>query len=76
MESMKKAQEIAKQAEVVNKELMETKVTGKDPSGQVGLVASRPHSRVSLIWIHLTLHAKTPSTPFRWRARSRRHSTG
>ena len=38
MESMKKAQEIAKQAEVVNKELMETKVSGKDPSGQV-----KPH---------------------------------
>ena len=35
MDSMKKAQEIAKQAEVVNKELMETQVTGGDPSGQV-----------------------------------------
>lgn len=35
MESMKKAQEIAKQAEVVNKELMDTPVTGQDPSGQV-----------------------------------------
>ena len=38
MESMKKAQEIAKQAEVVNKELAETRVTGKDPSGQVEAV--------------------------------------
>ena len=35
MDSMKKAQEIAKQAEVVNKELMETKVVGNDPSAQV-----------------------------------------
>ena len=35
MDSMKKAQEIAKQAEVVNKELMDTKITGKDPSGEV-----------------------------------------
>jgi DNA-binding protein YbaB len=35
MENMKKAQEIAKQAEVVNKELMETIVMGQDPSGQV-----------------------------------------
>lgn len=35
MESMKKAQEIAKQAEVVNKELSETSVVGNDPSGQV-----------------------------------------
>jgi DNA-binding protein YbaB len=35
MDSMKKAQEIAKQAEVVNKELMETKVVGNDPSMQV-----------------------------------------
>ena len=35
MDSMKKAQEIAKQAEVVNKELMETQVTGSDPSGGV-----------------------------------------
>jgi DNA-binding protein YbaB len=34
MESMKKAQEIAKQAEVVNKELMDTAVVGNDPSGQ------------------------------------------
>lgn len=35
MESMKKAQEIAKQAESANKELSEARVTGKDPSGQV-----------------------------------------
>lgn len=35
MESMKKAQEIAKQAEVVNKELMETTILGQDPTGQV-----------------------------------------
>lgn len=35
MESMKKAQEIAKQAEVLNKELMETYFTGQDPTGQV-----------------------------------------
>eukprot|EP00596_Hydrurales_sp_CCMP1899_P009288 CAMPEP_0119033112 /NCGR_PEP_ID=MMETSP1177-20130426/106_1 /TAXON_ID=2985 /ORGANISM="Ochromonas sp, Strain CCMP1899" /LENGTH=159 /DNA_ID=CAMNT_0006989583 /DNA_START=48 /DNA_END=527 /DNA_ORIENTATION=+ len=35
MGSMKKAQEIAKQAEVVNKELMETIIVGNDPSSQV-----------------------------------------
>eukprot|EP01041_Mallomonas_annulata_P011354 gene11354-23763_t len=35
MESMKKAQDIAKQAEVLNKELSETIVTGSDPSGMV-----------------------------------------
>ena len=35
MDSMKKAQEIAKQAEVVNKELMDTIIVGNDPSGQV-----------------------------------------
>lgn len=35
MDSMKKAQEIAKQAEVMNKELGETMITAKDPSGQV-----------------------------------------
>jgi DNA-binding protein YbaB len=34
MESMKKAQEIAKQAEVLNKELMDTAVVGQDPAGQ------------------------------------------
>lgn len=35
MDSMKKAQEIAKQAEVVNKELMDTVIMGQDPSGAV-----------------------------------------
>jgi DNA-binding protein YbaB len=35
MDSMKKAQEIAKQAEVVNKELQKTVVTGNDASGDV-----------------------------------------
>ncbi len=35
MESMKKAQEIAKQSEVVQKELMETVINGQDSSGQV-----------------------------------------
>lgn len=35
METMKKAQEIAKQGEALNKELAETVVTGSDPSGQV-----------------------------------------
>ena len=35
MDQMKRAQEIAKQAEVVNKELMEARVSGADPSGQV-----------------------------------------
>jgi DNA-binding protein YbaB len=35
MESMKKAQEIAKQAEVVNKELGATEVSGSDASGGV-----------------------------------------
>ena len=35
MDSMKKAQEIAKQAEIVNKELMDTIIIGSDPSGQV-----------------------------------------
>mmetsp|Transcript_26968 Transcript_26968/g.27211 ORF Transcript_26968/g.27211 Transcript_26968/m.27211 type:complete len:153 (+) Transcript_26968:68-526(+) len=35
MESMKKAQEIAKQAEVINKELADQIVTGKDASGAV-----------------------------------------
>jgi len=35
MESVKKAQEIAKQAEVINKELMDTIIIGQDPSGQV-----------------------------------------
>lgn len=31
MESMKKAQEIAKQAEVLNKELAQTAIVGQDP---------------------------------------------
>ena len=35
MDSMKKAQEIAKQAEIVNKELMDTVIIGSEPSGQV-----------------------------------------
>jgi DNA-binding protein YbaB len=35
MDSMKKAQEIAKQAEVVNKELQDTVIMGQDPSGSV-----------------------------------------
>lgn len=35
MDTMKKAQEIAKQGETLNKELQETIVTGSDPSGQV-----------------------------------------
>ena len=35
MDQMKKAQEIAKQAQTVNKELMETIVMGQDPSGRV-----------------------------------------
>lgn len=35
MDSMKKAQEIAKNAELVNKELMDTVIIGQDPSGQV-----------------------------------------
>jgi len=35
MDSMKKAQEIAKQAEVVNKELSNTVVNGGDPAGEV-----------------------------------------
>jgi len=35
MESMKKAQEIAKQAEVLNRELMDTIVMGQDASGAV-----------------------------------------
>ena len=35
MDSMKKAQEIAKQAEVVNKELMDTVIMGQDPAGAV-----------------------------------------
>eukprot|EP00600_Ochromonadales_sp_CCMP1393_P007829 CAMPEP_0174963366 /NCGR_PEP_ID=MMETSP0004_2-20121128/5290_1 /TAXON_ID=420556 /ORGANISM="Ochromonas sp., Strain CCMP1393" /LENGTH=161 /DNA_ID=CAMNT_0016211983 /DNA_START=33 /DNA_END=518 /DNA_ORIENTATION=- len=35
MDSMKKAQEIAKQAEVVNKELSGTTVIGSDPSGEI-----------------------------------------
>ena len=35
MEAMKKAQEMAKQAEVVNKELMDTIVVGQDPSGMI-----------------------------------------
>ena len=35
MENMKKAQEIAKQAEVLNKELADTIIVGNDPSGQV-----------------------------------------
>jgi len=35
MDSMKKAQEIAKQAEVVNKELQNTVLTGNDASGDV-----------------------------------------
>lgn len=37
MESMKKAQEIAKQAELLNKELAETMLTTKDASGQVSV---------------------------------------
>ena len=35
MESLKKAQEMAKQAETINKELEAQVVTGKDPSGMV-----------------------------------------
>jgi DNA-binding protein YbaB len=35
MDSMKKAQEIAKQAEVINKELMDTTIMGQDPNGNV-----------------------------------------
>ena len=35
MESVKKAQEMAKQAEVINKELLDTVIVGQDPSGQV-----------------------------------------
>lgn len=35
MEAMKKAQEMAKQAETVNKELMDTMVVGQDPSGMI-----------------------------------------
>merc|ERR1719231_103067 len=35
MDSMKKAQEIAKQAEVVNKELQDTVIMGNDASGKV-----------------------------------------
>ena len=35
MQAMKKAQEMAKQAEVVNKELTETVVVGQDPSGMI-----------------------------------------
>ena len=35
MESLKKAQEMAKQAENINKELEAQEVTGKDPSGMV-----------------------------------------
>ncbi|RYH22287.1 hypothetical protein EON65_19505 [archaeon] len=34
METMKKAQEIAKQAEILNKELAETVISGQDPTGQ------------------------------------------
>eukprot|EP01031_Cornospumella_fuschlensis_P035864 gene35864-43501_t len=34
MEAMKKAQEVAKQAETLNKELAETVMTGQDPTGQ------------------------------------------
>lgn len=34
MESMKKAQELAKQAEVLQKELQATSVAGQDPTGQ------------------------------------------
>ena len=35
MDNIKKAQEIAKQAQELNKELMETVFSGQDPSGQV-----------------------------------------
>jgi DNA-binding protein YbaB len=35
MDSMKKAQEIAKQAEVVNRELAGTMIIGKDPAGEI-----------------------------------------
>lgn len=35
MDSMKKAQEIAQQAQTLNKELMETFFSGQDPTGQV-----------------------------------------
>lgn len=35
MDSMKKAQEIAQNAQTLNKELMETFFTGQDPTGQV-----------------------------------------
>jgi len=35
MESMKKAQEIAKQADTLNRELAVTAIVGADPSGQV-----------------------------------------
>ena len=38
MEQMKKAQEIAKKAEILNKELAETSVVGSDPSGQVLII--------------------------------------
>lgn len=37
MEQMKKVQEIQKEAEIIQKELQETIITGSDPSGQVAI---------------------------------------
>ena len=52
MENMKKAQEIAKQAEVLNKELAQTAIVGQDPRFHshriLSLYTSIKHSSASI----------------------------
>jgi hypothetical protein len=50
MDSMKKAQEIAKQAEVVNKELMETIIIGN------GKIYIYIYGGVTLFYIHIYVY--------------------